>query len=129
MSLDFLPFHINKSSFKSNFIKHWMTKGFVRTFLFPIPIMNYNSTVGKNRLETIKSRGKNAPYYELSLSSETSKKRIIPHYTINVDFSPPPFKKGSIIRTNYRVIEKMEDSNSGILYIYAIQASRKKITK
>lgn len=99
----------------------------IEAYLFPISNLDYSSPAGRRKLRSIMALGKIAPYYKLYLSADSANKKIISHYTINTEESRPPFKKGAIVKTNYRVIERISNTGGNLLFIYATQASHRKL--
>lgn len=104
-----------------------MSEKLIEVFLFPIPNRDYSSRAGRRTLRSITTLKKFSPYYKLYLSKDYVKKRFIPHYTINTEQYRPPFKKGVIVKTNYRVIERIPNSTGTVIFVYATQASQRKI--
>lgn len=102
-----------------------MSEKLVETFLFPIPNLDYTSSSGKRKLRSIVAMKKIAPYYKLYLSQESSKRKIISHYSLNTEDVDTKMK--NVVKTNYRVIERISNIAGNVLFIYATQASHRKI--
>ncbi len=104
-----------------------MSENLIEAFLFPIPNLDYTTSTGKRKLRSIIAMKKIAPYYKLYLSPESSKRKIISHYTLNTEDANLSSKRRNIVKTNYRVIEKIPNIAGNMLFIYATQASHRKM--